>query len=109
MNMRIERKGPLARALVVLAAILTMVAVVTRMVHRTEAGHRFAQAIVRGTAPANTIRDDDLEDQNLVDDEAAAGEVWAERHPWAGSGDCPDYSPTFRRGCRDRFNDPGAP
>ena len=106
--MRIERKGLLARSLVILAAILAMVAVVTCMVHRAEPGHRFAQAIVRGAAPANTVADD-AEDQNLSDDEAAAGELWAEHNPWAGFGDCPNYSPAFKRGCIDRLNDPGAP
>lgn len=108
-DMRIERKGLLARSLVILAATLAMVAVVTRMVHRTEPGHRFAEAVAHGSAAANIVTDDDAEDRNLADDEKAAGEMWAEHHLWAGSGDCPRYSPAFRRGCIERLNDPGAP
>lgn len=97
------------RAVTIVVAILAMVAVVTRMVHRTEPGHRFAQAIAHGAATANAHTDDEAEDQNLTDDETAAGAVWAEHHPLAGSGACPDYSPAFRRGCVDRMNDAGAP
>jgi hypothetical protein len=60
--MRIRRKGLIARSLIILAAILAMVAVVTRMVHRAETGHRYAQVIAHSSATARTAVGEDAED-----------------------------------------------
>lgn len=102
--MRIERKGLLARSLVILAAILVMVAVVTRIVHRTEPGHRFAMAVAHGSAMANIVADD-AEDQYLSDDEMTAGEMWAQHNHPITATDCPRYSTAFRRGCARALSD----
>ncbi|SRR5258708_857256 len=97
--MRIERKGLVARSLVILAAILAMVAVVVRMVHRAEPGHRYAQVIAHSTATARTVISDDAEDQNLLDDEMSAGVMWAQHNHPISAADCPRYSLAFRQGC----------
>ncbi len=97
--MRIERNGLLARSLVILAAILAMAAVVTRLVHRAEPGRRFAQVIAHSAATARTVISDDAEDQNLSDDEMAAGEMWPQHNHPINTADCPRYSLAFRQGC----------
>lgn len=97
--MRIERRGLLARCLVIAAVILAMVAVVTRMAHRVAPSRHYAQAIARGVVAAPPVTADDAEDQNLVDDELAAGELWAQHNYPARLTDCPLYSAAFRKGC----------
>lgn len=100
-----RRKSLLWRSLTILGAILAMVAIMARMVHRTEhPGRSTAQIIAIGKERHRALTDDDAGDQNLTDDEGAAGEVWADHHSGAGSGACPDYTPAFRRGCLDRMN-----
>jgi hypothetical protein len=101
--MRIERKGLIARALVVLATILAMVAVVERMAHRAEQGHRYAQMIAHSAATARTVIGDDAEDQNSSEDEMAAGVMWAQHNHPRSAADCPRYSLAFRRGCASNF------
>ena len=97
--MRIQRKSLVARCLVILAAILAMVAVVTRMVHRAEPGRRYAAVIAHSAATARTVIGDDAEDQNLLDDEMAAGVIWAQQNHPISAADCPRYSLAFRQGC----------
>lgn len=95
-----KRKGPLARYLTILAAVLAMVAIVARMERRTDnLGARAAQAITQSAVTAHYADPDDAEDQSLAEDEAAAGEMWADHHKNVGSGACPDYSAAFWRGC----------
>jgi hypothetical protein len=99
--MPIERKSLLERSLVALAAILAMVAIIARMAHRAEPGRHYAQAIAQGAATAHTMTDDDASDQSLIDDERAAGELWArQNHPYSAAG-CPRYSTAFVKGCAD--------
>jgi len=97
--MRLERKGLLTRSLVILAAILAMVAVVARVVRRAEPGHRYAEVIAHGAATVRTVISDDAEDQNLFDDERAAGVMWAQHNHPIKFADCPRYSLAFRQGC----------
>jgi len=87
-----------------------MAAIITRVAHRTETpGAHAARSIATGQAHAQALTEEDAEDRDRTDDEAAAGEVWADHHKGEGSGACPDYSPAFRRGCVDRMNETLAP
>lgn len=104
------RRVVLARWLTIVACLLAMAVVIIRMVHRTEApGAQAARAIVSGETHRPALTVDDAGDQDLADDEAAAGEVWADHHKGEGSGACPNYSPAFRRGCADRMNNATSP
>jgi hypothetical protein len=83
-----------------------MAAIIIRMVHRTETpGAQAARAIASGEARQPALTDDDAGDQDLADDEAAAGAVWADHHKGEGSGACPGYTPPFKRGCAGRMNE----
>jgi hypothetical protein len=93
--MRIERKVLVGRSVVILA----MVAVFVRMVRRSEPGHRYAQVIAHSAATARTVIGDDAEDQNLLDDEMAAGVMWAQHNRPTSAAGCPRYSLAFRQGC----------
>jgi hypothetical protein len=95
---------------VILAAVLAMAAITARMVHRSEVpGRVAARVIASGEARHRALTDEDAGDQNLSDDEGAAGQLWADHHKGAGSGACPDYSPAFRRGCIGRMNETLSP
>jgi hypothetical protein len=95
----------LARWLTILGCLLAMAAVIVRMAHRAETpGAQAARAIASGEARHAALTDDDAGDQDLSDDEAAAGEAWADHHKGAGPDACPDYSSAFRKGCLDRMN-----
>jgi hypothetical protein len=48
----IRRKGLLVRALIILATLLALVAVITRVAHRAGLGRHYAQASVQGGATA---------------------------------------------------------
>jgi hypothetical protein len=103
---RIERRDLLGRSLIILAAILAMVAILARMLHRANPGRPYAQAVANGAAVARTLTDDDAGDQNLRDDEVAAGAMWARQNHPASAADCPRYSVAFRKGCADQIATP---
>jgi hypothetical protein len=58
-----------------------------------------AQVIATGMSHPAPPPDLDPSDQNLDDDEAAAGAIWARAHPGASSADCPASPAAFLRGC----------
>jgi hypothetical protein len=83
-----------------------MVAILARIAHRANPGRPYAQAIAHGVVTARTLTDDDAGDQNLNDDEAVAGAMWARQNHPASAADCPRYSAAFRTGCADQITKP---
>jgi hypothetical protein len=92
---------------VILIAALAFVAIVTRMTRQNGAGRHFARAIAAGEAQGIIDEEGAAEDQNLADDERAAGELWAQHHRAASSAGCPGYSPAFLQGCLEAMKAPG--
>jgi len=95
----VERIALIAVALVAIAAIVAR--------HQgSPAGRQFAQVIAFG-ADGDLDEAGAAQDQNLADEEKAAGQMWAQHHRAAGSAGCPDYSPSFVRGCLGAMGTPG--
>jgi hypothetical protein len=57
------------------------------------------RAIEAGMREPHALSEVDAEDQNLQQDEEAAGAMWARAHPTSGAADCPGRPATFHRGC----------
>jgi hypothetical protein len=58
-----------------------------------------AQMIAAGMSHTSQPRDLDPSDQNLDEDEKAAGAVWARAHPRASAADCPATPVPLHSGC----------
>ncbi len=87
---------------VVVAALLGILLIFADLLHRhLPPAQRFAQAISAGEAQARADLTYEAQDGDLLDDEAAAGAMWAKSHDADNPGECPPYSATFRKGCAD--------
>jgi hypothetical protein len=84
-------RSTLIAGLLVLAAILG-----AYLALRNHARHDPAAIIVAGAHDTDELHPD-VDDENLQDDEAAAGALWAKHHPGEG---CPTDPPAFHRGCQ---------
>ena len=58
-------------------------------------------AAIAAVQHARAFDDADAEDDNLADDEVAAGALWARSHPDHGAASCPSAPKAFERGCID--------
>ena len=74
-------------AMALLAAIIYAVLIIHEISQRTEWG-----AERRARADAG---------RELVDEEAMLGAIWAHQHRPYDASWCPDYSPSFQKGCAD--------
>ena len=74
-------------AMALLAAIIYAVLIIHEISRRTEWG-----AERRARADAG---------RELVDEEAMLGAIWAHQHRPYDASWCPDYSPSFQKGCAD--------
>jgi hypothetical protein len=99
---------PTVGILVIIAALLGIVLIIRQTIIRSqpEPG-RVASAILAGKAQARANLTYEAEDGDLLDDEAAAGAMWAKAHGADNSGECPLYSAAFRKGCGDYIRDQG--
>jgi len=98
------RRELVERIAVIAVALLAIAALVARH-EGSPAGRQFAQVIAFG-ADGDLDEAGAAEDQNLADDEKAAGEMWAQQHRGAGAAGCPAYSPAFQRGCLEAMRAP---
>lgn len=89
------------RLLIALAAILAMVWIIGDLTGHPHSADPRAQAIETGQAKAAALAGAEAEDQNLSDDEEAAGALWARRHLGQP---CPIDPAPFRQGCADFVN-----
>jgi hypothetical protein len=92
---------PEPSTLVILAVMLAIVLMARVMIDRPKARTPMASAILAGKAQARAFDAQAAEDGDLVDDEAAAGAMWAKSHAATDPSECPQYSAAFRKGCAD--------
>jgi len=105
----VRGRRELVERIALIAAVLLAIAALVARHQGSPGGRQFAGAIAAGAVAAGAGAgggDGDLdeeggaEDQNLSDEEALAGQLWARNHRGAGAATCPAYSPAFVRGCR---------
>ncbi|MGI8841403.1 MAG: hypothetical protein ACR2F8_11580 [Caulobacteraceae bacterium] len=89
---------PTVTALVILAILLGIVLIARQALDQPQPT-RVAQAILSGKAQALTMVTADAQDRDLMDDEAAAGAMWAKSHGATDPTECPLDPPALRRGC----------
>jgi hypothetical protein len=94
-------QDPILARVFLLILALAVIAVLARGVfsQQRSAGYREGRAAAAGYTRADLGDEASADDSQLSGDEAAAGGMWAKAHRLDRASQCPNYSPSFRRGC----------